>query len=60
MKHKTPAARSSRGLETLAGNLQAPLTVAAYRAQLIAARYAMPLNHAAIVASLAFGGVGHG
>lgn len=60
MQNKTPAATNSRGLETLAGNFHAPFTLSGYRAQLIAGRFALPIEHAAIVAALAFGGAHHG
>lgn len=59
MNRKTPAALSGRGCETLPGNFCSSITLAAYRAQLIASRYALPLETAALVATMALGG-GHG
>ncbi len=59
MKQKTPAV-SGRGMELLAGASSAPITLPAYRAQCLAARYALPIEQAAIVAALAFGGAHHG
>jgi len=44
----------------LAGASSAPITLAAYRAQRLAARFALPIEQAAIVAALAFGGGAHG
>jgi hypothetical protein len=54
MKAKTPAA-NGRGMETLTGNFLAPITLASYHAQLIAARYALPFETAALVAAMAWG-----
>lgn len=58
MAKKTPAATNGSGMETLPGNFQAPLTLSTLRIQHLAARYALPLETAAIVAALAFGGFG--
>ena len=57
MERKTPTAgESGRGVEMLAG-FHCPHTLAAYRAQLFASRYAIPIETAALVAALALGGV---
>ena len=56
MERKTPTACSGRGLEMLAGGFHGPLTLATYRAQLIASRHALPIETAALVAALALGG----
>ncbi len=55
MERKTPAACSGRGLEMLAGGFHSPLTLATYRAQLMASRYALPFETAELVAALALG-----
>ena len=47
MESKTPAACGDRGLEMLAG-FQRPLNLSAYRAQLIASRYALPIETTAL------------
>lgn len=60
MERKTPAASSGRGMELLAGASVAPLTLTAYRAQHLASRFALPIETAAILAALAFGGNAHG
>jgi len=60
MKPTTPAAQGGRGGDMLAGASSAPITLAAYRAQRLAARFALPIEQAAIVAALAFGGGAHG
>ena len=60
MERKTPAACGGRGLEMLAGGFHGPLTLAKYRAQHIASRYALPIETAALVAALALGGAHHG
>jgi hypothetical protein len=60
MERKTPAAQGGRGMELLAGASVAPITLTTLRAQHIAARYALPIEQAAIVAALAFGGAHHG
>ena len=57
---KTPVARGDRGRETLGGGFSGPLNTAAYRAQIVATRFAIPLETAAIIAALAFGGSHHG
>lgn len=59
MERKTPTACSGRGLEMLAGGFHRPLTLVAFRAQLIASRYALPLETAAVVAALALGSGDH-
>jgi hypothetical protein len=59
MEKKTPTA-NGRGMETLAGNFHAHLSLNSYRAQLIASRYALPIETAAIMAAFAFGGAAHG
>ena len=59
MAKKTPAV-TGRGMETLSGNFQAPITLTSYRAQHLAARFALPIETAAIVAALAFAGGAHG
>lgn len=58
-ERKTPAA-NGRGVEMLPGDFRAPFTLAAYRAQSLAARFAIPIETAALVAALAWGGAGHG
>lgn len=60
MERKTPAARGGRGLEIAGQRFQAPFTIAAMQAQFIAARFNLTPDHAATVAALAFGGLGHG
>jgi len=60
MKSNTPAAQGGRGVELLAGASTPAITLPAYRAQCLAARYALPIEQAAIVAALAFGGAHHG
>jgi hypothetical protein len=55
MERKTPAARGDRGSETLPGGFDGPFTTTAYRAQIIASRYALPAETAALVAALAWG-----
>lgn len=55
MKRMTPAAQGDRGHETLGGGFVGTLTTTAYRAQILAAKYALPLETAAIVAALAWG-----
>ena len=56
MERKTPTAQGGRGLEMLAGGFHVPLTLATYRAQHLASRYALPIETAALVATLALGG----
>ena len=58
MERETPTACgcSGRGLELLGGSFHVPHTLAAYRAQLFASRYAIPIETAALVAALALGG----
>ena len=56
MARKTPAAMGGRGAETLVGPSAPILTLATIRAQHVAARYGLPIETAAIVAALAFGG----
>lgn len=60
MERETPAARSGRGGELLAGASSAPDTLAAYRAQHLARRFSLPEGKAATIAALAFGGAHHG
>ena len=55
MKRIAPAAKSDRGHETLPGGFSGPYTTTAYRSQIIAAKYALPLETAAIIAVLAWG-----
>ena len=59
MERKTPA-REGRGAETLAGNFRDPFNLSTAQAQWLASRYALPINTAATVAALAFGGAHHG
>ena len=60
MESKTPTAgESGRGVEMLAGFLR-PHTLASYRAQHFASRYALPIETAALVAALALEGAPHG
>ena len=56
MEMKRPAATNGRAMEKLGGDFHCPFTLSTFRAQLIASRYALPLETAAIVAGLAFGG----
>lgn len=56
MERKTPAARGDRGHETLPGGFHGSLTTTAYRAQILASRYALPPETAVLVAALAWGG----
>jgi len=59
MKTKTPpVGEVSRGLP--ASFTPANLTLSAYRAQHVAARFALPIEVAATIATLAFGGAAHG
>lgn len=60
MERKTPAGRAGRGADSLVGPSSVPPTLALIRAQHIAARYGLPIETAAIVAALAFGGGPHG
>ncbi len=60
MARKTPAARGDRGMETLPGNFHTSFALTSYRTQATACRYALPIETAAIVAALAFGGARHG
>jgi hypothetical protein len=62
MEWKTPTGRTGRGLEMLAGASDPSITLAAYRAQHLAARFALPIEQAAMIATLAFahGGAHHG
>jgi hypothetical protein len=60
MEQKAPAARGDEGRETLGGGFSGSFTTTAYRAQIVAARFAIPLETAAIIAALAFGGSQHG
>ena len=60
MKRNTPAAQGGRGVELLAGASTAPITLTAYRAQHLAARYGLAVETAATVAALHFGGAHHG
>ncbi|RVU04119.1 hypothetical protein EOE18_13185 [Novosphingobium umbonatum] len=59
MKRKTPAALGGRGVERLGSISNAPFILGAYRAQLVANRYATCIEAAAIVAALAFQGGTH-
>ena len=56
MKREPPATNGGRGAERLTGNSFAPFNTATFRAQMIASRFALPLETAAIVAALAFAG----
>ena len=58
MAKKTPAV-NGRGMETLTGIFHGPITLAAFQTQRLAARFALPLETAAILATLAFGGAAH-
>jgi hypothetical protein len=60
MERKTPAAMNGRGLETLPGNFHALFSIVAYQAQTLAARFALPISTAAVVAAFAFGEGAHG
>jgi len=55
MERKAPAALGSEGRETLGGGFSGPFSTTAYRAQIVAARYALPIETAAIIAALAWG-----
>ena len=55
MERKAPAARGDEGRETLGGSFSGSLTTTAYRAQIVAARFALPIETAAIIAALAWG-----
>lgn len=59
MKTKTPAA-NGRGVEMLTGDFHTPFTLATFRAQSFAARFAIAIETAALVAALAWGGAHHG
>lgn len=59
MKRKTPTAQSGRGLEML-GGFHGPVTLATYRAQHFASRYALTIETAALVAALTLGSGHHG
>lgn len=58
MKTNNPTARGG-AVEKLAGEFHVPFTLDSYRTQLIASRYALPIETAAIMAALAFGGAAH-
>ena len=61
MERQTPAAQGDRGMEKLGGQFHDLDTLTTYRAQHIAARYAIPIQSAAIIAAFAFhGGNAHG
>lgn len=59
MERKTPTAWGGRGMEKLAGGSDVSLSTTAYGAQIVATRFAVPLETAVIIAALAFGGA-HG
>jgi len=59
MAKKTPAV-TGRGVEVLTCFSSAQTITATLRIQYLASRYALPLETAAIVAALAFGGAAHG
>lgn len=54
MKRIAFAAQGDRGHETLGGGFKGPLTTTAYRAQILASRYALTAESAAIIAALAW------
>ncbi|WP_157098675.1 hypothetical protein [Novosphingobium rosa] len=58
MEANNPAVRG--GAAEKLGGFRTPITLSAHRAQVIAARFALPIETAAIVAALAFGGPHYG
>ena len=60
MKRMTPAAQGDRGHETLGGSFTGTLTTTAYRAAILASRYALTTESAAIIAALAWEQMHHG
>jgi len=58
MRNPTTKGRVSR--VSLASITPETFSLSTFRAQLVASRYALPLETAAIVAALAFGGAAHG
>ena len=57
--YETPAGKAGASRESLVGTTRENLTLTAYRAQRFAYRYALPIETAALLAALAFGGCGH-
>jgi hypothetical protein len=53
---ETPAGKAGASRESLVGTTRENLTLTAYRAQRFAYRYALPIETAALLAALAFGG----
>ncbi|MBN9146235.1 MAG: hypothetical protein BGP00_06055 [Novosphingobium sp. 63-713] len=60
MKTKTPNLAVGASRNSCGGISCDTFTLSAFRAQHLASRYALPLETAAIVAALAFGGAHHG
>jgi len=60
MKMERPAATNGRAVEKLGGDFHCPFTLCAFRAQHVASRFGLPIETAAIVAALAFGGAANG
>ncbi len=57
MERKTPAARGDRGVEFAGERFHGLDTRTSIQVQHLIARYALPIETAAIIAALAFGGV---
>ncbi|MDR3449307.1 MAG: hypothetical protein P4M15_06115 [Alphaproteobacteria bacterium] len=60
MEMKRPASTNGRAMEKLCGDFHCPFTLLTFRAQHVANRFALPIETAAIIAALAFGGAAHG
>lgn len=57
--NEAPALSAEAPRESLVGPSRNAFNLTAFRAQRIAARYALPIETAVILAALAFGGCGH-
>jgi hypothetical protein len=58
-KYETPTDEAGASRESLEGTSRDCFTLTTYRLQYLAARYALPVETAAIVAALAFAGGAH-
>lgn len=58
-KNETPTVKAGASRDILGGPSHDSLTLTTYRLQCLAARYALPVETAAIVAALAFAGGAH-
>ena len=57
---RSPTTRGRASRNSCGGISCEPFTLAAYRAQCLSSRFALPLETAAMMAALAFGGAHHG